>query len=323
MPQPGLPEIEKTNIPMEEVKKPEFTFQGEAFLNPEGTPAIPATDRENQQEILNVNLDYQMMMSGVMFDKAIRPNMSAEELDLLAAIEAKDFESNVPADNTTEAVLAEEFNNNKKEISRDEKVTAKMSVFSRAVELMHTYLEKHPKLAKMAMMGVVASELAGCAGMPHTANSMINTGIYGMQQTAQTEIYGQNLARQTAMYGQNQARQTAENGVFQARSGYNMAVQRAAQNRANAYSYLGRPATSEESARIESQYQNEVNNARMQAQQIEQNSQMQAQQIQQNSQMQAQQISMGAHQQAQSIQMQVGTNILLQGVNGVMQGMHR
>lgn len=310
---------------MEKIPQPQNDIKPEKFLNPKNMPAVPVGDKEKQQETLDVNLDYQMMLAGVMFGKAIRSNMSSEEIDLLATLTRKDFEhadkETVNETVTTEEVYKNEEAENKKEVSLKEGESSKMSVFTRAVELMKDYLEKHPKVAKMLFPAIVASELAGCAGMPmYTAGNMVQTGLYGMQTVAQTGIYGYNQSRQTVAYGQNQAAQTAQYGAFQAQASYDGAMQRAAQNRINTYNSLGSQATAEQTQRIEAQYQNEVNYAQMQAQQIQAQAQAQAQQIAQSAQNQAQQIQMSTQAQQQQIQMSVTGQILQQAIGGIIQG---
>jgi hypothetical protein len=239
----------------------------EAFLNPENIPPVPVSEKENQQEILNVNLDYQMMLAGVLFDKAVRPNMTAEEIDLLAEMENNTVKRESPEysavvaekhepDNffaklimdpprKEEEITPEMFTEQAEDarkyalkekggkedvVSLDraktftqEELSSQMSVFSRAVELVKDYLKKHPKLEKAAMVGVVASELAGCA----TAPNMIYTGMNGVMQAGQAEMSGNMNANMNA----NMEKMNAD-------INYNTAMQNAELNRKISYANL-------------------------------------------------------------------------------------
>jgi len=329
------------NIPQQNDLKPE------EILNPK------------QPEMLNVSFEYQNDMGNALFEKAVRPKLSAEEISIydeiatekydtpdsflakiimwahpphkeeestpeMIAEQAKDAERYASKEKPASDVVeeGEEKNAVSKKFSQ-EQLDSRMSVISHTVELMKEYLLKpeNKKIRALALTGVVASELAGCAGMPmYTAGNMIQTGLYGVQSSTQAGMSGYGQARMQEMSGNMQAGQTAQAGSFQAQYTYDSAMQRAGQNRINAYNSLGRQATPEESARIEAQYQNEVNSASIQARQIAQNTQMEARRIQGNTQIEAQRIGMNTQIEQYRIGMNVTGEIVRQAIGGIIQG---
>ena len=328
---------------MEKIPQPQNDFQGENFLNPENMPPVSASDKEKQQESFYIQREYQQMLSGVLFETVIRPNMSSEDIDLLVrgTEEKKQIKKNEEDDEVAEEMFTEEAEENKKEIPQNDE-ERKISVFSHAAELMHGYLEKHPKLAKFVMVGVVAAELAshsteayGHGGFGNIINTIVYAGVNVAQNqvAAQNQIYNQQIyananSQQNMAYAQNLARQTAANGAYQAQANYQMAIRNAEQMRINAYNYLGHQATPNEQARIEADYQGQVMNAEMQARQIAEQAQMQAQQIEQQAQMQAQSNQMNANTQSQAtagyanaygqaMVINTGANILMQAIGGM------
>ena len=322
---------------MEKTPQPQNDIKPEEFLTPK------------QPETLNVSFEYQNEMENALFEKAVRPRLSDEEKVTYDEIATEKYTSDsflarliMDSPSKEEKITQEMFdeqtkdaekylqgdektpsstNPNHMDEAKKERLEKQMSVFTRAVELMKKYLEEHPKVAKMLFPAIVASELAGCAGVPlYTAQSMIQTGLGGMQQTMQTGMSGYGQARMTEMSGNMQAGQTAQVGSFQAQYTYDSAMQRAGQNRINMYNSLGRPATAEETQRIEAQYQNEVNSASIQARQIAQNMQMEAQRIQMNTQMEAQRIGMNTQMEQYRVGMNVTGEIVRQAIGGIIQG---
>ena len=330
-------------IPVVDEKKKELDFQGEDFLNPENMPPVPASDKEKQQESFYIHREYQQMISGTLFETVIRPNMSAEDIDLLVkgTEEKRQISENEEEDEVAEEMFTEEAEENKKEIPQNDE-ERKISVFSHAAELMHGYLEKHPKLAKFVMVGVVAAELAshsaeayGHGGFENVIGSIAHAGVNVMQTqiTTQNQIYTQQLYtnannQKTMMYAQNLAQRTAENGAYSAQANYQMAVRNAEQMRTNAYNYLGHKATHNEQARIEADYNWQIKNAEMQARQIAEQAQVQAQQIMQQAQMQVETNQINTNMQAQAtagysnaygqaMVINTGANILMQAIGGM------
>ncbi len=333
-------EIKKDENVLSKEKITEYNNQGESFLNPENMPPLPVSNREKQRELLVLHREYQQLVSGLVFEKALRPNMTDEEIDLLVkgTLEKRQREENEEKDEIAEDEYIEQAEENKKEVPAniDEQ---QISVITRAVELMQGYLKDHPKLAKFAMFTVVAAELAGNsapanADFGNVLNSLVYAGqnmmqnqLYAQQQSYQTQGYAQQNMQQSMSYAQNMARQVAEQGSYNARSFYDNAMMQAGQSRINTYNSLGRQATREEAANIEASYQAQVKDIENQARQMAESAQMQANQIMQNAQMQAQNTAananmniqnqqMNAQMQNQNMVIQTGANILMQAIGG-------
>jgi hypothetical protein len=303
---------------MEKQTQPQNDIKPEAFLNPENMPPVPASDKEKQKETLFVDLDYQMLLMGILFDKAIRPNMTDAEINYLAFLSVKkeESENNAPKEAIDKNIYREQEEENKKEIPQNTKEDPKISAFSHAVELMQDYLKQHPKVAKLILPGIVAAELAGCASLPYTASSMMQTGIYGAQRVVGEQIYGQHRAMSEAMMGKQRADSNYMATMNRANMNREMAYSRMEGERQQMINYGTPPEQIEQNVdsrfrQIESQYASEINQAKMQYQQDMGYLNQNVTQTQMDTQMQTTQTVMDT-----------GFRVLSQAIQGIQYGGH-
>jgi hypothetical protein len=195
----------------------------------------------------------------------------------------------------------------------------RMSIVTRAVERMHEFIEKHPTLRKFLFPFLLIDALAGCAITP----SMVNTGIYGVVNMAQTEIAAQQNIAQNDIYARNLAGRTIDYATQKGQSDYDIAMQNAGQAKIDSLAALGRSLgrvpTPAESAYIEAQYQSSVGQAEAQYRQTTGLSHAQAGQIMGGARAQQQTVQGYARATEKSTAVYTIGNIFMQGVQGAAQ----
>jgi hypothetical protein len=293
-----------------------YEFEGGDFLNPEKMPPLPEDDAEKGEEIWNVCEENMEMISGEVFDAAVRPNMTEEEIQKLAQFYVSEYENEQlieekEQNEEEEVEEMKEAKENRREVSGDLKEGdgSGMSLSARAVEMIKEYLNEHPAVSKLVFPAIVASQLAGCA-----------TGGYYYGRAAEAGMYGQYRIEQTLAYGQNRAAQRESYGNYRSQSALERGMLKAEQHRSRAYASLRREATPEDTARIEAEYDNRVQEAEMRAKHIEDETGMQVQRIMGNTEMKAQRIATSTEMRQQRIQMQMAGRMFRHAMHGIYSG---
>ncbi len=315
-----FPGAEETN--KEEEKGKGYDLPAESYLNPNEMPQISENNTAEKKEMIQTHISYSNMIGDTLENQALRKNMSNEEIEALATAMVKQYEETSIEEE--EAQVSEIFEmtetENREEIKKLEE-KKDTSIFTRAVEAMKEYLVKYPKVAKLAMIGVVAYEMGNNPAMADdTFGQMIYSGTEGASRYAYSQQAGQERLQYNAMYGDQRARLQ-----------YQADTQRAEQQRQREYSqlddailraqssekYKGTPEQEKSIAnqvyrirqQIEQRYQLNVSNAQMRAQTTQQNTQMRAQEIEMQNKMRQQEIAVG-----------VGSQIANQAINGIIRG---
>lgn len=205
-----------------ETEIPKYAFATEAYLNPQGVNVPKETSPENKIESFAASTQYQEMIGDVFTEKVLRPNMTNDELDKLAAEMIAEYEAPraEKAEQEDVAFMGRETETNRQEMTTG--TENEISPISRAIGLISEYLSKHKKVAQAAMGLALASELAGCAtgGGGYYAGQTISTGLYGTQQEMQTLAYGRQHQRRTEAYGIQHANSQARYAVSHAQNQY-------------------------------------------------------------------------------------------------------
>lgn len=148
-------------IDTSEQVKTKYDLSPEEVLNPENMPALPETKQSDKKEgFVAAFPQTNPAIWGVLREHALRDTMSNEDIEALASemVHGYDEETNFIEEAQASEVLEEAEVENKQEIAKQKET--KPSLFARAVEVMKGFLEKHPKLAKLAVIGTVGYELA-------------------------------------------------------------------------------------------------------------------------------------------------------------------
>jgi len=326
----GIEGIQNNEPPKE---NPKYDLPGEEYLNPGKIEPSPEKVHE-EIEGIKANISYQNMMGDTFEREVLSKKMSDADVESLAALMVEEYDQSTNEMQELEATqtIETEEVENKQEIMKQKE--GETSVFSRAVEALKDYLVKYPKVAKLAMIGVLASEVGGCA----TAPGVMYTGISGMQQSMYTQMQGQQRAQYTAMEGQQRSQYTAMQGQQQADYRYQKEMQMAEQERQRGYGQLDdyvmqlRSRGQENQAagdismkrsRIEDQYNRRVYNAQLNYQRTQEQTGTRQQQIQTQTQMREQQIQMQTQMRQQQIQLNTGARIVNQAIHGIFQGLRR
>lgn len=293
-----------------------YDFEGGDYLNPEEMSSLPENNTEIGEDIWNFHEEHMEMMSGEVFDAAVRPNMTEEEIQELAHYYVSEYEGeervkDEEAKEKEEKNVMKEAEENRREISEDGKENGEngMSLAFRAVEMVKDYLNDHPAVAKLVFPAVVASQLAGCAVGGYYPGRMIRNEMRGRYRIEETLARGQMRAEQREVRGSYRAQSTLERGV-----------QRAEHYRERAYASLRREATPEDTERIEAEYNMRVREAEMHARQIEDNATMGAQMIRGNAEMRAQMIAENTRMRQYMIQDQMARRMVRHALHGIYSG---
>jgi hypothetical protein len=322
--------------------KTQYDLSPEVVLNPGNMPALPETKGiEKREGYVAIFPQTNPATWEVLREHVLKKTMSDEEIDTLAAemVQEHDVETNSVEEAQTAEIIEEAEEENKQEIAKQEE--AKPSIFTRAVEAMKGYLEKHPKIAKLAVVSALAYELGNNPAMAQgEMESMINMGIQGMQQSAYSQSEGYQRARSAQKEGEYRARYAQMEGQHRTQIEYRREMQHAEQARQSEYYRLdnrimqmrSQSVPENQIARevysirmqIERSYANRSSNAQMRYQENQQEAYFRQQDIQMQTEMQQQQIQMQSQMQRQQIQMNTGAQITNMAIRGVMQGLfHR
>jgi len=331
----GIEGIQNSEYPKEGLK---YDFPEEEYLNP-GKREISSEKIHEEIEKNNTNIAYQNEIGNVFEQEVLSKKMSDSDIDALAAsmVEKYDTSAHELQELENSEILEEEEIENKEEIIKQKE--GESSVFSRAVEILKEYLMKHPKVAKIAMVGMLASELNGAANAGnHHLEGMVYSGVSGMQQLVYSQMQGQQQYQHNAIQGQQQSQYNAIQGEQQAEYVYQRNIQTAENERQKGYQQLDnyilqlRSRGQENKAsrdifmkrgQIENRYNQRVYDAQVNYQRNQEQIAMRQQQIQNQTQMRAQQIQMQTQRRQQQIQMNTGARIMNQAIHGMLQGVRR
>ncbi len=318
-----FPEAEEAKkVDSQESGGEKYNFPPEVYLNPNSMPSVGENQSEAGIEMLQTNVAYQNMMGETLENHVLHKNMSSEEIEALATAMVEQYEES--SIETEEAQVSEIFEvteaENKEEVVK-QKEGSESSIFSRAVEVMKEYLVKYPKVARLAVVGMLAYEMGNNPAMADDSfGRMISSGTEGASRYAYSQQAGQERIQYNAMYGDQRVRLQ-----------YQGDIQRAEQQRQREYSQLDDAILRAQSSerykgtqeqenkiagqvykirmQIEQRYRQNVSNAQMRAQATQQNTQMRAQEIEMQNKMRQQQIAVG-----------VGSQIANQAINGMIHG---
>ncbi|MFA5831594.1 MAG: hypothetical protein WC878_07245 [Candidatus Paceibacterota bacterium] len=217
-------------------------------------------------------------------------------------------------------------------------VESQMSVFARARDLMLAFLEKHPKLAKLSILGTLAVELANAT--PAMANGemerMIRMGVEGAERSVYTQTEGGYRAGHAQMSGQERAAITGMREQQRAQIQYQRDMQGAEQTRQNRYMQLDnnimqwRSQSSQNQERIvgeiyarrmqiEQEYADRVANAQMRYRMTQQEAYIRQQEIQMDTQMRSREIQMQTQINQQRVMVNTGARVFGAAISGVVQ----
>lgn len=298
---------------------PPIDFTPETYLNTEGMNRPQAPSPENKIEGLNISAQYREMIGEMFMEKVLRPNMTTEELDQLAAEMIAEYEAPM-TEKTEQEDLA--FMDNEAERNRTEMapITEKeISPLSRATELISSYLSKYKKIAQAVMGMTLVSELAGCAtgdGGYYTQQA-VSAGLYGLEHQVQTEIYGRGRQQQTEAYG-------IQHANSQARYATQYAERRYRQNMmAEDFRYqrsVRRPLSPQQKQDIDLRHREHVENIKAQYDQEMISAQQRYNDNVEQTRMQSENIRRDTEIQRQNIQMDTQMQITNQIVQGFLRG---
>lgn len=332
----GIEAKEIKNESSKEGETKRYDLPPEEYLNPQKIEALSGEIHGNGERV-RANIAYQNMMGNVFEQKALSQKMSDRDIEALATVMVEKYDTSMNESQgaeKAEAMEKEEIEN-KRELQKE---TNESPVFLRAVEALKEYLAKYPKVAHLALVGVLASELNGCASTGNMTGGMIYTGISGMQQTAYTQMQGMQQSQYADMQGRQQSAYAEMQGQQQAEYSYGRETQDAENERQRAYQQLDnyieqlRSSGQENQAsrdismkrgQIEDRYNQRIYNAQINYQRAQDQILMRQQQIQEQSQMRAQQIQIQTQMRQQQIQMDTGARLMNQALYGILQGMRR